>query len=413
MTGMTDLARPTRVLVVDDDPLQGAVISSLCRRLAYEPMFANCFQAAADQIVSGGFDFITIDLSLGDRDGVELLRLIADHGRAPRVIVISGCDRRILSATVRMARAAGIVDAVSLPKPIDLASLREALILKASNQGSLRPGPTQRPRPITSEDLLRGFERNELYPAFQPKVHLATGQVVGCEALARWDSPTFGAVAPDEFIPLAEQSGLIKSITLQMLRDSVRMARHFLELDRSFEVAVNLSATPLSDTSIPEEIEKELEEADVPAQALIIEVTESTAMTDIARAMDVLLRLRIKGVGISIDDFGTGYSSLAALARMPFSELKIDRSFVKECLTDADMWKVVSASVAIAHQYDMKAVAEGIEDAETWRALDELGCDIGQGYGFARAMRRDAFDEWCRHWNRQHSLAITSERHQA
>ncbi|ABD08546.1 response regulator receiver modulated diguanylate phosphodiesterase [Rhodopseudomonas palustris HaA2] len=414
MPDSTDQAQAARILVVDDDPVQGAIISGVCRRRGYRPTFASSYQAAVDQIAAGDFECITIDLSLGDRDGIELLRLIAGGGRSPRVIVISGCDQRILSATVRMAHAVGVVDAVSLQKPIDLASLGDALSFGAGEQPSLRHRPDRQSRPVTAADLSRGLETGELYPAFQPKVNLATGRVVGCEALARWDSPTFGSVGPDVFIPLAEQSGLIKPLTLLMLRQSIELARYFFDIDPSFSVAVNLSAALLSDTTIPEEVERLLDGTGLPARSLIIEVTESTAMTDIACAMDIMLRLRIKGVGISIDDFGTGYSSLAVLARMPFSELKIDRSFVRDCLTDADMWKVVSVSVAIAHQYNMQAVAEGIEDAETWRALDGLGCDIGQGFGFSRALRRGAFVEWCRHWDeRLTSVGPAAERHRA
>ncbi|MGP9810288.1 EAL domain-containing protein [Rhodopseudomonas sp. NSM] len=409
----TDQVQAARILVVDDDPVQGAIISGVCRRRGYQPTFVSSYQSAVDQIAAGGFECITIDLSLGDRDGIELLRLIAAAGRSPRVIVISGCDQRILSATVRMAHAVGIVDAVSLRKPVDLTSLGDALSFGAGEQPSLRRRPDRRPRQVTADDLSRGLEAGEVYPAFQPKVHLATGKVVGCEALARWDSPTFGSVGPDVFIPLAEQGGLIKPLTMLMLRQSIEMARHFFDIDPSFAVAVNLSAALLSDTTMPAEVERLLDETRLPARSLIIEVTESTAMTDIACAMDIMLRLRIKGVGLSIDDFGTGYSSLAVLARMPFSELKIDRCFVKDCLTDADMWKVVSASVAIAHQYNMQAVAEGIEDAETWRALDGLGCDIGQGFGFSRGLRRNAFVEWCRRWDERLASVGAAERHRA
>ncbi|KPG01252.1 diguanylate phosphodiesterase [Rhodopseudomonas sp. AAP120] len=408
-----DRAPTLRILVVDDDPVQGAVICGVCHRLGHQPVFAASYQAAADLISGDTFDCYTLDLSLGDRDGIELLRLIAADSGGRRVIVISGCDQRILSATVRMAHAAGIVDAVSLPKPIDLRSLREALTFDAAGRSSARQRSETSARPISAEDLSRGLAGDELYAVFQPKVHLGSGQVVGCEALARWDSPSFGAVRPDVFIPLAERSGAIKPITLRMLRESMRMARRFVRQDPSFVVAANLSATLLTDTTILQEIEQMLDETGVPARSLMIEVTESTAMSDVDRAMDVLLRLRIKGVGISMDDFGTGYSSLSALARMPFSELKIDRSFVKDCLVDPDMWKVVAASVAIAHQYKMKAVAEGIEDPETWRALAELGCDIGQGYGISRPLKRDAFDGWYRAWNAEASVPARGRRAQA
>ncbi|PZA13664.1 diguanylate phosphodiesterase [Rhodopseudomonas palustris] len=393
------------VLVVDDDPLQGAIISGVCIKLGYHPHFAASYHEAADRLATGRYDYVTIDLSLGDHDGIELLRLIADHDTKPRrIIVISGCDQRILNATVRMAHAVGMLDTVSLPKPIDLTLLRGALST-SPEAGASRRRSNAGAAQITEGDLLRGIESGEVYAAFQPKIDLASGKVIGCEALARWDSPTFGAVGPDRFIPLAEQGGLIKAITFNMLRDSMRFAAAFISTEPKFVVAVNLSASLLSDTSLPEEIERLLAEIGVPARALMIEITETTAMSDVGRAMDVLLRLRLKGIGISMDDFGTGYSSLSALARMPFSELKIDRSFVKDCLTDADMWKIVSSSVAIAHQYNMKAVAEGIEDAATWRALDALGCDIGQGFEFSRALPRDAFVDWYQGWTALHPAA--------
>jgi EAL domain-containing protein (putative c-di-GMP-specific phosphodiesterase class I) len=122
-------------------------------------------------------------------------------------------------------------------------------------------------------------------------------------------------------------------------------------------------------------------------------------MSDLSRAMDVLLRLRLKGIGLSIDDFGTGYSSLTALARMPFSELKIDRSFVYGSLADADLWKIVRGSVALGHEFNMKVVAEGIEDDQTRAALGNIGCDVGQGYEFSPALSKDAFIDWCKRWN--------------
>jgi EAL domain-containing protein (putative c-di-GMP-specific phosphodiesterase class I)/ActR/RegA family two-component response regulator len=401
MTEQSDSKPTTRVLVVDDDPVQGAIVSGVCNRLGHRSTYVSCYQAAADQVAAGGFDYITIDLSLGDRDGIELLRLIATQRRVPKIIVISGCDQRILNASVRMAHAAGIVDAVSLQKPINLPALRAALTFHGSDHVSA-PGKPRAPiGQIAAADLEKAFDAGEFYAAFQPKIDLSTGRVIGCEALARWDSPSFGAVSPELFVPLAEQCGIIKPLTVRMLRDSMSMVKTLLAIDPKFVVAVNLSASLLSDTAIPEEIERLLEETGAPARSLMIEVTESTAMADVARAMDILLRLRIKGVGISIDDFGTGYSSLSALARMPFSELKIDRSFVQDCLSDADMWKVVSSSVAIAHQYNMKAVAEGIEDDDTWQVLAGLGCDIGQGYEFSPALRQDAFVEWCRAWNRR------------
>ncbi|NVN87825.1 MAG: EAL domain-containing response regulator [Rhodopseudomonas sp.] len=399
MLALTDTTPAYRVLIVDDDLIQGVIICGVCTRIGYEARSVSSFQAAEQLIPTEPFDCITIDLSLGDRDGIGLLRLIAGLDPVPRVVVISGCESRILNATVRMARAAGIFDAISLPKPIDLVLLREVLTARCQDGHSRRRSNDRQRVDITAEHLQQALQRREIYPAFQPKIQLSTGRVVGCEALARWDSPDFGSVGPDVFIPLAEQGGCIKAMTWQMLRDSMEMARAYIGADSDFVVAVNLSATLLSDATIPEEIERLLNETGFPAKSLMVEVTETIAMADVFRAMDILLRLRIKGVGVSMDDFGTGYSSMSALARMPFCELKIDRSFVKDCLTDADMWKVVASSVAIAHEYNMKVVAEGIEDVDTWQALDAIGCDVGQGFEFSRALPLDAFAAWYDAWH--------------
>jgi EAL domain-containing protein (putative c-di-GMP-specific phosphodiesterase class I) len=401
MTDHSDRFAAPRILVVDDELLQGSIISGVCSRLGYKSSYAPSVQAAAELISTQVFDCVTVDLSLGDRDGIELLRLIAALDVVPRVIVISGCERRILNATVRMAHAAGIVDAISLPKPVDLALLREVLVDRRRVDRLTQRSFDSVHRDISQAALRSALERGEIYAAFQPKIELSTGKLVGCEALARWDSPEFGSIGPDIFIPVAEQAGCIKAMTMQMLGDSMEIARVFLAKDPDFVVAVNLSATLLSDASIPEDVELALEEACIPAKSLMIEVTETIAMADIAQAMDILLRLRIKGIGVSMDDFGTGYSSLLALARMPFCELKIDRSFIRNCLNDADMWKVVASSVAIGHEYHMKVVAEGIEDFPTWQALDKIGCDIGQGFEFSRALPRDAMIDWCEGWNRR------------
>jgi CheY-like chemotaxis protein len=261
MAEQIDKFHVSRILVVDDDRIQGAIISGVCSRIGYQSSYVSSVQAAADLLSKQVFDCVTVDLSLGDRDGIELLRLIAALEVVPRVIVISGCERRILNATVRMARAAGIVDVISLSKPIDLALLREVLVDRR-REGRLPPRSFDPQNlEITPTALQLALQRGEIYAAFQPKILLSTGKVVGCEALARWDSPEFGPVGPDVFIPLAEEVGCIKAMTMQMLLKSMEIARDFVATDPEFVVAVNLSATLLSDASIPEEVERLLNEA--------------------------------------------------------------------------------------------------------------------------------------------------------
>jgi EAL domain-containing protein (putative c-di-GMP-specific phosphodiesterase class I)/ActR/RegA family two-component response regulator len=396
MADMTNVTTPT-ILIIDDDSIQRSVIRSIAMRNGYFATCAESVEQAADQIRSHPFDFITVDLSLGDRDGIELLRMIGLLNPVPRVIVISGCEDRILTATVRMANAVGIVQATSLRKPLDLAALRMILQSRRLDAHVASAEPAQFVPNETQIEI--GIKNSEFRPAFQPKIRLSDNAIVGCEALARWDIAGIGSIPPAFFVPIAEQAGLIKPITLSILSQSLAATHDFIRRDPNFVVAVNISAMLLSDLTFPEEVEQLLEDNAVPARSLMLEITETIAMSDLSRAMDVLLRLRLKGIGLSIDDFGTGYSSLTALARMPFSELKIDRSFVYGSLADADLWKIVRGSVALGHEFNMKVVAEGIEDDQTRAALGNIGCDVGQGYEFSPALSKDAFIDWCKRWN--------------
>jgi EAL domain-containing protein (putative c-di-GMP-specific phosphodiesterase class I) len=369
-----------RALIIDDDKAQGLIIASIASRNGYQVTNVQSFDAAAAALDSEPFQCITIDLSLGDRDGIEVLRLAAGLAGAPRIIFISGCDDRILDAAVRMAETIGITDARSLHKPFRPAELR-GLFEGAVERVSVA-GPACRP-PVIGDMIEQGLSAAEFYPLFQPKVSLSDGRLVGCEALARWNCAGRGLISPAEFIPVAEASGQIGRITSSILDQSIAIGALMNRLDADFKMAVNVSPSLLSNLALPEEIDELLRKHGMRAENLIIEVTESLAVSDDARAADILLRLRIKGVGISIDDFGTGYSSLAALARIPFTELKIDQSFVSNCLADDSMRKIVTGSVEIGHQFNMRVVAEGVETAAVARFLGELGCDVGQGFFYA------------------------------
>jgi len=391
-----DQARSPTLLIADDDRTQRAIIGAAAARLGFRVVAAASVDAADGHLRSRRFDTVIVDLALGERDGIELLRSISSMQPVPRVIIVSGCEERILNAAVRFAHAAGIDGTVAIPKPIDVARLRALL----GSEISPRPagGRAASFPPMTAAAIARGLDNDEFFPVFQPKLDLATGRIAGCEALARWHSPALGVVDPTDFVAVAETTGQVKAITRAMLEQSIGCARDFIERDPAFVVAVNVSAALLSDLSLPDEVDRMLAECGVQPRSLLLEITESVAMSDIARATDILLRLRIKGIGIAIDDFGTGYSSLSALARMPFSELKIDQSFVRNCLADADLMKIVRGSIALAHEFRMKSVAEGIEDEATREALAVAGCDLGQGYLFSAPLAYDAFLAWMDAW---------------
>jgi diguanylate cyclase (GGDEF)-like protein len=244
-------------------------------------------------------------------------------------------------------------------------------------------------------DLRRALERDELILHYQPKVSVSTGEVVGAEALVRWLHPTRGLLFPDSFIPMAEQTGLIGSLTHRVLEIAVIQARTWAEAGRAIQVAVNLSARNLLDEQLPEQVGALLAVHALPASLLELEVTESAIMSDPVLAGRLLQRLADLGVRLSIDDFGAGYTSLGQLKTLPVSELKIDRSFVMSMNDDASDALIVHSVVDLGHNLGLTIVAEGVETAEALSALKEFRCDIAQGYYIARPMAIDNFDLWC------------------
>jgi diguanylate cyclase (GGDEF)-like protein len=243
-------------------------------------------------------------------------------------------------------------------------------------------------------DLRRGLERGELVVHYQPKVSLSTGEFVGVEALARWQHPTQGLIMPDDFIPLAEHTGLIAPLTRYVLDSALAQARTWLDSGQKIPVSVNLSARNLLDTTLPQEIATQLANHGVPADLLEIEVTESALMTDPARAQRLLEQLFALGIRIAIDDFGAGYTSLGQLRTLPVSELKIDRSFVTAMDTDAGNAVIVQSVVDLGHNLGLTIIAEGVESQRVMTALSQIGCDVAQGYFISRPVTAAAVDAW-------------------
>jgi len=382
-----------RLLVVDDDLVQRVLIGKIGAKLGYETVVASSYEAATELLAREAFEIMALDLSLGERDGVELLRFVAERGlRAMSIVIISGCDDRIMKATRRVANGLKLSVGACLTKPLDLNRLRSALELQRRAPPAATSASPQ--LLITPERIVRGLENREFFVEFQPKIALVTGRVVGAEALARWRTDEFGMVSPMIFIPIAEQAGLMREVTDCILSSAMSQGRKLIERNPGFTIAVNISGSLMSDLTLPDRIEEILRRENISPTSLTVEITETSAMADVDRANDILVRLRIKKIGTAIDDFGTGYSSLAALARLPFSELKIDQSFIKGCETDEDMMKIVDASVALAKAFNMKVVAEGVESPEALEIIRRIGCDVAQGFLFAPSLRRARAERW-------------------
>lgn len=243
-------------------------------------------------------------------------------------------------------------------------------------------------------DLRTAIERNELDVHFQPKVDLTTSTVVGAEALVRWHHADRGWVAPDEFIGVAEESGLIRLVTDVVLAKAIRRATAWRTSGYDIDVSVNLSALDLHDEDLSARVGRLLDEYGLDPKCLILEITESALMVDTVRTMGTIEQLDLLGVRLSLDDFGTGYSSLSYLRRLPVAELKIDRSFVSELLLNVNDDVIVRSTVDLGHNLGLRVVAEGIENSQVFDRLAALGCDMGQGYGIARPLAPELFVQW-------------------
>ena len=261
-------------------------------------------------------------------------------------------------------------------------------------------------------DLRRALDHDELTLHYQPTLGLQTGDIVGVEALVRWQHPQRGLIMPDEFIPLAEHTGLIAPLTRYVLDRALAQAHAWIAIGRPLAVSVNLSARSLLDVCLPAEVAAMLAEHDVPAELLTLEVTESVLMSEPDRAELLLEELSALGIRLSLDDFGAGYTSLGQLRTLPLDELKIDGSFVATMTSDHSSSLIVQSVIELGHNLGLTIVAEGAESAETITALTQLGCDVAQGFIVSRPLPGPLVDAWCT--NRSlHTLGATLARSDA
>jgi diguanylate cyclase (GGDEF)-like protein len=285
-------------------------------------------------------------------------------------------------------------DAETLLKRADLAAQAAKQMVAPINlfRPSLQARATHRSG--LAADLRRALESGEVEVYFQPKVALADRRVVGVECLARWHHPTHGQVAPSEFVAVAEYTGQLGRLTDVVLREGLRRAKGWYESGRPMPVAVNLSIRTLIDPTFPQRVRDLLDQNGVPPSLLTVEITEDGMVGEPDRPMSTLRRLHEMGVRLAVDDFGTGYSSLSYLRRVPVHEVKIDRSFVQGMATDPGDLAIVRAVVDLARHFGLRVVAEGVESEVTVSLLEGVGCDIGQGFLFSRALPFERLEAW-------------------
>lgn len=393
-----------RGMVVDDDPFMRVLTSTLLGQLDVEAdLQASDGEQALALLADEHVDVVVCDLNMPGMDGVSLLRHLAGRPNCPAVILFSGEDRRVLSTAEQLGSAHALDVLGTVTKPPTLETLEPLVARVEPRQRHAHepvdvPPPTRGPDPLTPREVEEGLARGALTMAFQPQVRTSDRALVGVEALARWDHPQRGLLGPWAFIGVAEEHGLIGEITRQALDQSIAQAASWHRDGRDLTVSVNVTIDDLADVSFADAVIERTQAHGLPAERLILEVTESKVMREVAAPLEVLTRLRMRRVGLALDDYGTGASSMEQLARIPFTELKIDRSFVSRALADTDARAMLESAVELARRLDLVALAEGVETEAEWDLVTSLGCERVQGYLVAPPLPVDRLEEWTVGW---------------
>lgn len=380
------------VYIIDDEQQTLDLLSEFGRLLGCK---TKAFVSARDffnEDISITYKSIMIlDLNMPDMDGIQVMRKMVETGHIMPLILISGYDSGIIHSAEQLAKAYSLNIITTLSKPFNFNDFKQALknySLTSKQQGK---SPEQI---ITISELSQAIKQEQMILLYQPQIDISSGSLMGVEALVYWQHPRLGLVNPGLFISLAESNGLIGALTALVIKQAMQQALYWKSKKLMIQVSVNISAENITSLSLPEQLSEMLDGHQLDPAMLTLEVTESALMGELITSLDILTRLRMKGIELSIDDFGTGYSSLSQLYRMPFTELKIDQSFVMNMKTDEEARGIVKTCIMLGHELKMNVVAEGVEDKHTLKILSDMGCDIAQGYYIARPMPADELIPW-------------------
>lgn len=399
------------VLIVDDDPQFGRLVASVAENCNFDTRIASSARQAWLALEPAP-TLILLDLNMPDADGIEVLRELAFRRCGAQIRVFSGADPRVLRSAVLIGRDLGLRIGEPLSKPLPVARMREVFAEAAQAAATALTAPTTASPapPVTVDELRLALTRSELSVVYQPILNLTTLSPVGAEALVRWRHPTRGILAPGSFLPLAESSGLVVELTEQVFSHALEFCGRpdYAWEGRALAISVNLSTSALVERQLVELISSLLAASGIAPARLIAEVTETAVGGDRASVLEVLSRLRLRGIELSIDDFGTGASSLERLHQLPFTELKIERAFVDEVLRRPQAATIVRSTLELGRRLDLRVVAEGIENAPTLRWLRKAGCTTGQGFLFSRGLPDNEFMTWLAEWRERRAPLLGS-----
>lgn len=371
------------ILACTNDSKLSAQIASICQESSLHVTFIKKGRDLATIQDSAQLTTILLDSNIEDPGIIDILYLLSSINCKIPIIISGDCDEKVLLSVKRIGRLKDLsVYALHLNHmtPKKLTEILEHI--------------DQHSQVINSAVIAHALEKKQFEVYYQPKIDIRTNKLVGVEALLRWERPNHGMIYPDYFISIAEESGLITPMTYWVIREVFKQYVLWKKKKIVLNFAINLSAKVLTDVILPEELGKMIKEFKINPEHICFEITEAAAMHQPDIVLEVLTRIRLKGFSLSIDDFGTGYSSLVELQRLPFTELKIDKSFVSDIAYNQSNMHIVRSIISLGQNMNLSLVAEGVETIEAAEQLKEMGCDILQGYLYSKPLSVNNFINW-------------------
>jgi EAL domain-containing protein (putative c-di-GMP-specific phosphodiesterase class I)/CheY-like chemotaxis protein len=381
------------LLALDDDRDIAETLCEIGTRAGFRGIASTEPARLRELVAAARPDVIILDLQMPGEDGVSALRHLADAHSTAKIFLVTGMDERTIAAAEQYGLRRGLAVLGTLQKPFEpdelLAKLERAHVAI---------------RPLTGNDLELAIDNGELVVHYQPIIQRFADNswdVCAVEALLRWNHPIRGLLTPDSFVSMGEAHGLSRAMTDFVLQRGIEQLKGWQALRLRIGLRVNIAATLISDVLFPDRLETMLVEQSLDPDLLALEITETAMLEQTPDAFDILTRLRIKNIGLAIDDFGIGYSSLTQLFRMPFNEMKIDRSLVGRIAEAREASIMVDALVSLAHKLNLTVCAEGVENLATLEALGRFGCDFAQGYYISTPVPAAEIPKIIAHWDQQ------------
>lgn len=377
-------------LVVEDSITQREFIAAMCVELGADSV--DCAENGRVALAmidarAQDYDIIICDLEMPDLDGIELINLLANRKRTSAIIILSSRELSLISAVELMATTEGLWVLDGVKKPLTTERLLALIKLYRQRREQQAHKPLlPKKTPLSLDVLQESLSQHKFVLHYQPKINMQTGALDGLEALVRLQLNEQQLVFPNDFIPLCEQSQLIDDLSFEVILLAVAQKQRWKALGLDVQIAINLSAVSFDNENFCNKVMELISSSGANGKRITFEVTETSIIKDMGKALSILTRLRLSGCGLSIDDYGTGYSSIKQLSQIPFTELKMDRSLIEGIARKAHLQVIFESTLSMCNKLGLKVVAEGIEKKADWNYLKEKGCPVGQGYYYSPPM---------------------------